>query len=118
MHDARLGALEPFNDFEAIDLNAARALIRPERGDRLNLQLLQRWVCRGWKPRRSGIPPLKFPAVRWGVRYLTMPSWLDAWKAARARLGSQLLTPATRPGRPQFAHRTGAAISARNGRPA
>jgi hypothetical protein len=97
MHDARLGILEPFDDLRAIDLNAARALIRPERGDRLNLQLLQRWVCRGWKPRRSGIPPLKFPAVRWGVRYLTMPSWLDAWKAARARLGSPMLTRTTRP---------------------
>jgi hypothetical protein len=99
MHDARLGALEPFDDARAIDLNAARAMIRPERGDRLNLQLLQRWVCRGWKPRRSGIPPLKFPAVRWGVRYLTMPSWLDAWKAARARLGASQLRPAAHPGR-------------------
>jgi hypothetical protein len=97
MHDARLGVLEPFDDARAIDLNEARKHIRPERGDRLNLQLLQRWVCRGWKPRRSGIPPLKFPVVRWGVRYLVMPSWVEAWKQARVRLGSVQLRPAVHP---------------------
>lgn len=82
--------LVKFKHKNAIDLVDAAALIKAERGGRLNVKVLRRWANEGYRPRGYEGEPLVLPTVLIGSRLWLMPQWLEAWEAERVKMGQRV----------------------------
>lgn len=89
-----IGELEPFIHASAITLTQAAQRIRGQRNGRLNREVAALWARVGYAPRGWTGARLKIPTILMGNARMLMPQWLEAWEAARVKMGEAKPAPA------------------------
>jgi hypothetical protein len=105
-----LGPLEEYDESRSIDMTQARRMLRGRGGADASLEVVRRWTnpVRGCRPLGPKGPTLVLPCVKIGGQLRTMPSWVEAFRAARERVTARGLGPpplAERPARSREAGR-------------
>lgn len=77
---------DSFDAAKALDLEAARKLLRGRWGD-LGWSTAHRWATHGCRPAGKDGPVLVLPTLLLSGRRLTMPEWVAKFERERARLG-------------------------------